>query len=78
MNGEVEGIRKEVVVAKLRYSLGICLKGLMRTMRSLIRVARIPVEIRTQYLPHTSLLCYRQTSTLGHKMFRLLSLMITI
>jgi hypothetical protein len=55
MNDELEVIWKETVMAELKYYLRICLEGLKNTTETSIRIADVPVEIRTEYLPDKSL-----------------------
>jgi hypothetical protein len=48
----MERIWKEAVVVLSRYSPGMCLEGLMKTMKSLtVRSAGVAAGIRTERLP---------------------------
>jgi hypothetical protein len=47
MIDELERIRKDAIVTKSRYCLGICLETPRKTMKVSDRMARVPAEIRT-------------------------------
>jgi predicted DNA-binding helix-hairpin-helix protein len=51
MNDELEVTRKETVMAELKYYRRIYLEGLTNTTKTSIRIANVPVEIRTELLP---------------------------
>lgn len=48
MNDEWEGTWKGAIV--LRYYTGICLEGLRTTVKTSVRVAGVPSEMRTERL----------------------------
>jgi hypothetical protein len=55
MSDKLERIWKEVVMAYSRYYPGIFLEGLKKIMKTLVRIACIPVESETKHFLSTNL-----------------------
>jgi hypothetical protein len=55
MSDKLERIWKEVVMNYPRYYPGIYLEGLRKIMKTLVRIASIPVESETKHLLSTHL-----------------------
>jgi hypothetical protein len=53
MNEEVERIWKEAPAAFSKYHPGSCLAGLRKITETILRIAGVPVEIRTEHLSNT-------------------------
>jgi hypothetical protein len=63
---EQEMIRKEAVVAYLKYYSVIFVEGMRRTTKQL-RIVGVSTETRTEYLTNTNPKCYREANLLSYK-----------
>jgi hypothetical protein len=54
MKDDLARIWEEAVVAQSRYDLGNCVKRLRETMKTSVRLADVPAEIRNKHFPNMS------------------------
>jgi hypothetical protein len=66
MNHESEDSWKEIILTHWSCGSKILLEGLRKTMETLVRVAIVPDEIQTKYMPGSSSKHWETLQTISH------------